>query len=216
MRRVLLLIAGLLAAALVRRAPAEPAGVPPVGDSGPVEGRRARPESETQRYARRIQTMRGFSETGPLDDRDVLRTLERAGVFAVEGPGFRPFHAPSFQNRWRWPLRAGVVSSEFGPRWGRRHEGLDIAADMGVPVFAAAGGVVLYAGDGLRGYGNAIILRHDQKTTSLYGHNLELKVAAGDRVERGQVIALLGSTGRSTGPHVHFEIRLRREAVDPR
>jgi murein DD-endopeptidase MepM/ murein hydrolase activator NlpD len=75
---------------------------------------------------------------------------------------------------------------------------------------------VIYAGDGLSGYGNAVILRHDQKTTTLYAHNRELRASLGDRVEAGQVIATLGSTGHSTGPHLHFEVRIRNKAVDPR
>jgi len=115
-----------------------------------------------------------------------------------------------------WPVEAGVVSSEFGPRWGREHKGIDIAGDVGEPILAAADGEVLYAGDGLRGYGNVVILRHDAKTTTLYAHNSALKVAVGERVKAGQAIALLGSTGHSTGPHCHFEIRVGSNAVDPR
>ena len=68
------------------------------------------------------------------------------------------------------------MSSEYGPRWGKVHKGLDIAADSGDPVYAIAGGEVIYAGDGLRGYGNVVIVRHDKQMTSLYAHNSELKV----------------------------------------
>ena len=81
---------------------------------------------------------------------------------------------------------------------------------------ASAPGQVLYAGNGLRGYGNVVILRHDQNLTSLYAHNQALAVRAGDPVQAGQVIAYLGSTGRSTGPHVHFEIRRIGTAMNPR
>ena len=116
----------------------------------------------------------------------------------------------------RWPLDAYIVSSEYGERWGKMHKGLDMAADSGEPVYAIADGEVLYAGDGLRGYGNVIILRHDRKTSSLYAHNSELKVKQGDHVSQGTLIALLGSTGHSTGPHVHFEIRDGDTAVNPR
>jgi murein DD-endopeptidase MepM/ murein hydrolase activator NlpD len=123
---------------------------------------------------------------------------------------------PAYAGGWHWPLSAGIVSSEFGKRWGKRHEGMDIAADADEPVFAAADGQVEYAGDGLRGYGNVVILRHDKDTTSLYAHNNRLDVHEGDLVKGGQKIALLGSTGASTGPHVHFEIRKNQIASDPR
>ncbi|MDE2291124.1 MAG: M23 family metallopeptidase [Elusimicrobia bacterium] len=96
------------------------------------------------------------------------------------------------------------------------HDGIDIAADMGVPVHASAAGRVIYAGHGLRGYGNVVILRHDAGTTTLYAHNEKLKVKVGQWVKQGQVISLLGSTGHSTGPHVHFEIRKRNVAENPR
>jgi murein DD-endopeptidase MepM/ murein hydrolase activator NlpD len=115
----------------------------------------------------------------------------------------------------RWPLDAYIVSSEYGARWGKMHKGLDLAAEVGEPVYAIADGEVIYAGDGLRGYGNVVILRHDRKTSSLYAHNSELKVKQGDLVKQGALVALLGSTGHSTGPHVHFEIRDGDLAVNP-
>ncbi|MBI5203049.1 MAG: M23 family metallopeptidase, partial [Elusimicrobia bacterium] len=99
---------------------------------------------------------------------------------------------------------------------GKRHKGIDIAADQGVGVLAAAPGRVLFAGESEGGYGNVIIVRHDEKTTSLYAHNEKVLVKEGATVTAGQTIALLGSTGHSTGPHVHFEIRVRDKAVNPR
>lgn len=123
---------------------------------------------------------------------------------------------PAYKGPYRWPLAAGLVSSEFGPRWKRKHEGLDIAADEGEPVFASAAGEVLYSNNRMRGYGNVVILRHDSSVTTLYAHNHKNKVKLGDKVEQGQVIALLGNTGQSTGPHVHFEMRRLNKAIDPR
>lgn len=117
---------------------------------------------------------------------------------------------------YRWPLDAGIVSSEYGARWGKLHKGIDIAADKGEPVYAMADGVVIYASDGMRGYGNVVIVRHDATLSTLYAHNSALEVHAGDRVKQGEVIALLGSTGHSTGPHTHFEIRKGDEPLDPR
>jgi murein DD-endopeptidase MepM/ murein hydrolase activator NlpD len=115
-----------------------------------------------------------------------------------------------------WPVEAGVVSSEYGPRWGKIHKGMDIAADVGEPVYAIAAGEVIYAGDGLRGYGNVVIVRHDRQMSSIYAHNSELKVHQGEQVTQGTLLALLGNTGHSTGPHVHFEIREGDTAIDPR
>ena len=123
---------------------------------------------------------------------------------------------PDYKGEWRWPLSAGIVSSEFGSRWKKQHEGLDIAADEGEPVYAVAAGKVLYADNRMRGYGNVVVLRHDSQMTTLYAHNQMMKVKLGDTVEQGQVIALLGSTGHSTGPHVHFEMRKANIAQDPR
>jgi murein DD-endopeptidase MepM/ murein hydrolase activator NlpD len=125
-------------------------------------------------------------------------------------------HVPEqYAGDYCWPLDAGIVSSEYGERWGKMHKGIDIAADTGEPVHAVAAGQVIYAGDGLRGYGNVVILKHDNKLTSLYAHNSELKVKQGDEVKQGSLIALLGSTGHSTGPHVHFEFREGDVAVNP-
>jgi murein DD-endopeptidase MepM/ murein hydrolase activator NlpD len=115
---------------------------------------------------------------------------------------------------------AGRVSSPFGeridPLHGQRalHRGVDIAAPAGSPVAAAAGGVVVRAGE-RGGYGLAVEVEHDDGTTSLYAHAGKLLVAAGDRVDRGQPIALVGHTGRATGDHLHFELRRAGRPVDP-
>ncbi|MCX5789539.1 MAG: M23 family metallopeptidase [Elusimicrobia bacterium] len=173
------------------------------------------------RYVREAKRFKQQKDSGELDDKPVISVLKKNGLLDVASDGsfrtgFRPFQVRVYNGLWRWPLKAGIVSSEFGRRWGRRHLGIDIAADQGVAVFACAPGRVLFSGESKGGYGNVVILRHDQATTSLYAHNSELLVKEGDVVQAGQTIAKLGSTGRSTGPHIHLEIRMRDKALDPR
>jgi murein DD-endopeptidase MepM/ murein hydrolase activator NlpD len=112
-----------------------------------------------------------------------------------------------------WPVN-GVLSSGFGWRWGRMHEGIDIAAPSGSPVVAAASGTVIYAG-WMGGYGNLVIIDHGGGLATAYGHNSALAVGTGQSVGQGQVISYCGSTGHSTGPHVHFEVRINGSPVDP-
>ncbi|TYQ31529.1 LysM peptidoglycan-binding domain-containing M23 family metallopeptidase [Pseudanabaena sp. UWO310] len=114
-----------------------------------------------------------------------------------------------------WPAD-GVITSGFGWRWGRVHQGIDIAAPIGTPVLAASTGVVDYAGWSDGGYGNMIDIRHPDGTITRYGHLNEIHVKEGQSVSQGQLIAAMGSTGFSTGPHLHFEIRPNGgSAVDP-
>jgi lipoprotein NlpD len=119
--------------------------------------------------------------------------------------------------RLRWPLDAGhtVVGSPFGSRGGRAHEGIDLPAPTGTPVFASANGEVVYAGDGIRGYGNLIVLQHPGDLLTVYAHNQTLLVAQGQTVRAGDRIALVGQTGRATGPHLHFEVRQGQIPRDP-
>jgi len=114
-----------------------------------------------------------------------------------------------------WPLH-GRPTSGFGPRGRRVHEGIDLAAPKGTPVRASASGKVAYSGNGMRGYGKVIVLKHDNDLSTVYAHNSSLLVRMGDRVEQGQIIAKVGATGRATGPHLHFEIRRRGVPEDPR
>lgn len=118
-----------------------------------------------------------------------------------------------------WPI-SGPITSEFGWRIhpitgdSRFHSGLDIGGDYGMDVHAAASGTVTYAG-WISGYGNAVIIDHGGGITTLYGHNQSLNVSEGQSVAQGQVIAACGSTGNSTGPHCHFEVRQNGEPVSP-
>jgi murein DD-endopeptidase MepM/ murein hydrolase activator NlpD len=112
-----------------------------------------------------------------------------------------------------WPV-SGPVTSGFGWRWGRLHEGIDIAVPTGTPVAAAAAGTVIYSG-WMGGYGNLVVIDHGGGLSTAYGHNSSLASGVGQPVAQGQVIAYSGSTGHSTGPHVHFEVRVGGSPVDP-
>ena len=125
-------------------------------------------------------------------------------VLVVNGQLQRAFH---------WPTQ-GRISSPFGPRWGRMHNGIDIAVPSGTPIKAAAEGTVKFSGwNG--GYGYLVIIDHGNNVETYYAHNSRNLVDVGQRVDRGQTIARSGNTGNSTGPHLHFEIRHRGRPVDP-
>ncbi|MDO4199593.1 MAG: M23 family metallopeptidase [Clostridia bacterium] len=117
-----------------------------------------------------------------------------------------------------WPVPyTRHITSPFGPRWGTIHKGIDIAdaGVFGTDIVASEDGVVEKASYGSKGYGNHIIIKHDGGYSTLYGHCKELCVSVGDKVKKGQVIAKVGSTGDSTGPHLHFEIRVNGKQEDP-
>jgi lipoprotein NlpD len=113
-----------------------------------------------------------------------------------------------------WPVK-GPVTAWFGPRKGRPHDGIDIVAPKGTPVLAAEKGKVIYSDDGISGYGNLIIIQHEGGFHSVYGHNARNRVDVDEVVSKKQVIAEVGNTGRSSGYHLHFEIRKNQRAVDP-
>lgn len=118
--------------------------------------------------------------------------------------------------RFDWPVRGGRVLSAYGaPRREHRHEGIDIEARAGEPVLAVASGRVVYSGSTLRGYGKTIVIDHGGGLQSLYAHNSALLSGEGDWVERGSVIARVGSTGNASTDHCHLEIRKDDTPVDP-
>ena len=128
--------------------------------------------------------------------------------------GDRVVAAPS-PARFEWPLRGRVVST-FGAKPGGLHnDGINIAAERGAPVRAAGDGIVAYAGNELRGFGELVLIRHDDGWVTAYGHNEDLLVDRGETVERGQIIGRVGATGSVSSPQLHFEIRKGIEAVDP-
>ncbi|MCX7758867.1 MAG: peptidoglycan DD-metalloendopeptidase family protein [bacterium] len=122
--------------------------------------------------------------------------------------------------KFLWPTTSSVITSYFGyrvhPIWGttRFHSGIDIGAPYGAPIYAAADGVVIYSG-WYYGYGNTVVIDHGSGISTLYAHCSSLNVYKGQTVYKGQVIARVGSTGNSTGPHLHFEVLINGNPVNP-
>jgi murein DD-endopeptidase MepM/ murein hydrolase activator NlpD len=117
--------------------------------------------------------------------------------------------------KMRWPVRGRVISA-FGSAGGADGDGIDISVPEGTPVKAAENGVVIYAGNGLKEFGNTVLVRHDDGLVTVYGHAKSLEVSRGDKVRRGQEIALSGMSGNADSPRLHFEVRKNSAPVDPR
>ena len=163
-----------------------------------------------QAASERNQEEREYNELMATSQKitEMIKRIEAGGKAIGRGTG-----------SMQWPVR-GPITSPYGwrvhPIFGTQkfHSGLDIASDYGVPVAAADEGVVITSG-WLGGYGYTVIIDHGAGLTTLYAHNSELHVRNGDTVFKGQTIALIGSTGYSTGPHCHFEVRQHGETVSP-
>jgi murein DD-endopeptidase MepM/ murein hydrolase activator NlpD len=147
-----------------------------------------------------------------------LEALERASaelaerIRAAQSAGSTPAAGPASASGFIWPVN-GPITSSFGRRWGRLHAGVDIGAGFGTPILAAKAGTVIYAG-WLGGYGNLVVIDHGGGISTAYAHQQRIYVTGG-AVEQGQVIGEVGSTGHSFGPHLHFEVRIGGEPVDP-
>ena len=152
------------------------------------------------------------TESALAEEIETLEAESAALAATIRAAGSVSTGAPSASGLV-WPV-SGPVTSGFGPRWGRMHEGIDIAVPEGTSVGAAAAGVVIYAG-WLGGYGNLVVVDHGGGLSTAYAHNSGLVAAVGDSVSQGAVIAYSGNTGNSSGPHVHFEVRVNGSAVDP-
>lgn len=159
-------------------------------------------------------------EENNIDDPRTLQPGQMLWIPGAKGPRDVPsLEFPETSSRLAgkrlvMPL-VGTISSGFGRRNGRMHEGVDILAPGGTPVRAAGYGVVIYAGRRMRGYGNAIVLDHGDDVTTLYGHLRRIRVKSGDAVAPGSVIGTVGETGNATTTHLHFELRLGGTVVDP-
>ncbi len=154
---------------------------------------------------------------GPAGDPRVVptRPLPRETVSPSETGGALYKPKPRGDPPLRWPVRQPRLSSPFGFRDGNVHEGIDLSAATGVPILAARAGLVLYAGDGVKGYGNMVVVEHDGGLLTVYAHASVLLVKAGEQVTLGHEIARVGQSGRATAPHLHFEVRRAQVPQDP-
>jgi murein DD-endopeptidase MepM/ murein hydrolase activator NlpD len=188
-----------------------------------AELRRSREEKDRLRASIEDRRSHVLEEVAALEESDaaltrIIQAYEAQQARAARGGGSGEASLapppPSSGGQCRWPA-AGRVTSEYGRRWGRLHAGIDIAAPTGTPIGAALPGTVIYAG-WQSGYGNVVILSHGGGLSTLYGHQSRIGSSLGQAVGSGQVIGYVGSTGNSTGPHLHFETRYGGVARNPR
>ncbi|MCC7442115.1 MAG: M23 family metallopeptidase [Bdellovibrionales bacterium] len=173
-----------------------------------------------------------FSSCGHISKVDPYQSgraglLDRLVTLKSAGMGLRPSrpteaatgedldYVAKRANGWDWPLSRVAVTSTFGRREGRFHEGIDLKARVGTPVFAAEKGEVVYSGNRIGGYGRMVVIRHPGGLFSVYAHHSRNLVDEGQEVKRGQKIALSVKSGRASGPHLHFEVRRGARPVDP-
>ena len=113
-----------------------------------------------------------------------------------------------------WPVE-GKITDVFTEVENKKHQGIDISSPLGTPIKASNGGKVIYSNNGIKGYGNLIILRHSEEYVTVYAHNQVNLVEEGMWAEKGQIIGKVGQTGRASGPHLHFEIRKNNKPLNP-
>jgi murein DD-endopeptidase MepM/ murein hydrolase activator NlpD len=149
-----------------------------------------------------IISLNGLEESRSVVSENVTKQAvdEKVEVGTLETPPKRAMGS------FNYPASA-TLTSGFGARWGRQHAGIDLGASYGTPVYASDGGTVTFAGYNSGGYGYLVIIDHNNGYETYYGHNSSLAVSEGQQVAQGELIAYVGSTGDSTGNHVHFEIR---------
>jgi murein DD-endopeptidase MepM/ murein hydrolase activator NlpD len=165
-------------------------------------------------YLQEVEALAAESATLAAAIREAQAKAAAAAVASTgsPSPGSTGAGAPSAAG-FIWPVNGPLVSG-FGMRWGRMHEGIDITASTGTPIWSAAAGTVIHAG-WLGGYGNLVVVDHGNGLATAYAHASAIVVGVGQAVGQGQTVALVGSTGNSSGPHLHFEVRVNGSAVDP-
>ncbi|WP_052667279.1 murein hydrolase activator EnvC family protein [Nitriliruptor alkaliphilus] len=166
-------------------------------------------EAESERIEALIRRQQ---EEARAAAREAERRRQQQAAAAPSG-GSAQVSAPS-SSGFAWPLCA-PVTSEYGPRWGRMHQGIDQGARTGTPIGASKAGTVIFAG-WQGGYGNLVLIDHHDGVVTAYAHQSSMAVSRGQSVSQGSTIGYVGNTGNSTGPHLHFETRVNGSAVNPR
>lgn len=213
--------------------PEQTANTQPISQPQPITAKLLTSEKEPQAYwqdrkstsGQLALNMRPDGVTSSYGSGTMSSVIARRSTFpqlpALELPSlssaeqFLPSSMQGGSQKYIWPAK-GVFTSPYGWRWGRMHRGIDVAGPVGTPIVAAAAGVVVKAGWDEGGYGNLVEIQHPDGSLTRYAHNSSINTRIGAAVQQGELIAAMGSTGRSTGPHCHFEIRANgRSAVDP-
>ena len=188
--------------------------------------RQAEAEAEAQRRAeeaaaaeraeqrQREQQQSSSSSSGSSSSGNGSSGGSSGGSGSGGGGGGQPSTSAPSSSGFAWPLCA-PVTSEYGPRWGRMHRGIDQGASTGTPIGASKAGTVIFAG-WQGGYGNLVLVDHHDGVVTAYAHMSRIGVSSGQSVSQGQSLGAVGSTGNSTGPHLHFETRVNGSAVNPR
>ncbi len=155
------------------------------------------------------------SEAGALEQQSSALAAQIQAAQSAQSAATPSYGTPATRSSsgYIWPVN-GPVTSPFGMRWGRMHTGIDIGVPYGTPIHAAASGRVIYAG-WMSGYGNLVFLDHGGGVSTGYAHQSQLAVSLGQSVSQGQVIGYVGCTGHCFGPHLHFEVRINGNPVDP-
>lgn len=151
---------------------------------------------------------KGLLETGNRSTAS-HRKLSREDFVAGGADGMK------LKGRWGWPLTDVDISSRYGDRGRKFHQGIDLRARIGTPVHAAADGEVVYVGAKIKGYGRMVVLKHNGGFYTVYAHHSKNLVKMGEHVDLGQVIAKSGKSGRAHGAHLHFELRRGTQSYDP-
>jgi lipoprotein NlpD len=196
----------------------------PYGHRAPVEHVVKRGETVyhiARTYGVSVRTLMDANHLSDSRDLRVGQNLLIPGTYSyaslggsAEGGTDTLWDVPRAPRQFGWPLWSGALSSGFGMRHGTMHDGVDISAPVGTPVHAADAGVVVFTGR-LNGYGNTVIIRHPDRYVTVYGHNSRILLREGSAVGRGQTIAEVGTSGRTSGPNLHFEVRYDNRAYNP-
>jgi murein DD-endopeptidase MepM/ murein hydrolase activator NlpD len=170
-----------------------------------LEGLRETYEKKVAACNEKVVKLEQEERIAASDEQELASALADQGVISIP-PGVS-------SGGWAWPAR-GSVTSGFGYRWGRLHAGVDIGASTGTPIYAAKGGVVSFAGT-MGGYGNIVVVDHGGGMTTRYAHQSQILSSVGQTVHPGDQLGEVGSTGNSTGPHLHFEVRINDQPQNP-